>query len=29
MSMTNHDCKSFINMPAGRLPHFDGTNFAK
>ena len=29
MSMTNHDCKSFINVPAGKLPHFDGTNFAK
>jgi hypothetical protein len=29
LSMTNHDCKSFINVPMGRLPHFDGTNFAK
>ena len=29
MSMTNHDCKSFINVPTGKLPHFDGTNFAK
>jgi hypothetical protein len=29
MSMTNHDRKSFINMPTGKLPHFDGTNFAK
>ena len=29
MSMTNHDRKSFINVPAGKLPHFDGTNFAK
>jgi hypothetical protein len=29
MSMTNHDRKSFINMSMGKLPHFDGTNFAK
>ena len=29
ISMTNHDRKSFINVPAGKLPHFDGTNFAK
>ena len=29
MSITNHDRKSFINVPAGKLPHFDGTNFAK
>ena len=29
MSMTNHDRKSFINVPAGKLPHFDVTNFAK
>ena len=29
MSMTNHDRKSFINVPVGKLPHFDGTNFAK
>jgi hypothetical protein len=29
MSMTNHDHKSFINVPAGKLPHFDGINFAK
>jgi len=29
MSMTNHDRKSFINVPTGKLPHFDGTNFAK
>jgi vacuolar-type H+-ATPase subunit H len=28
MSMTNHDRKSFINVPAGKLPYFDGTNFA-
>jgi hypothetical protein len=28
-SMSNHDCKSFINVPVGKLPHFDGTNFAK
>jgi hypothetical protein len=27
--MTNHDRKSFINVPTGKLPHFDGTNFAK
>ena len=29
MPMTNHDWRSFINVPAGKLPHFDGTNFAK
>jgi len=29
MPMTNHDRMSFINVPAGKLPHFDGTNFAK
>jgi hypothetical protein len=29
MSMTNYDHKSFINVPTGKLPHFDGTNFAK
>jgi hypothetical protein len=29
MSMTSHDHKSFINVPAGKLPHFNGTNFAK
>ena len=29
MSMTNHDHKSFINVPTGKLPHFDGTNFSK
>ena len=29
MSMPNHDRRSFINVPAGKLPHFDGTNFAK
>ena len=29
MPMTNHDRRSFINMPMGKLPHFDGTNFAK
>jgi hypothetical protein len=29
MSMTNHDRKSFINMPADKLHHFDGTNFIK
>jgi hypothetical protein len=27
--MTNHDRKSFINVPVGKLTHFDGTNFAK
>ena len=27
--MTNHDRKSFINVPVSKLPHFDGTNFAK
>ena len=26
--MTNHDRRSFINVLAGKLPHFDGTNFA-
>ena len=29
MSMTNHDRKSFVNVPVGKLPHFDGTNFVK
>ena len=29
MPMTNLDRKSFINVPLGKLPHFDGTNFAK
>jgi hypothetical protein len=29
MYMTNHDHKSFINVPAGKLSHFDWTNFAK
>jgi hypothetical protein len=29
MSMTNHDRKSFINVPVGKLSHFDGTNFTK
>ena len=29
MPMTNHDRMSFINVPTGKLPHFDGTNFAK
>ena len=29
MPMTNHDRMSFINVPMGKLPHFDGTNFAK
>jgi hypothetical protein len=27
--LSNRDRKSFINVPAGKLPHFDGTNFAK
>jgi len=27
--LTNCDRKSFINVPTGKLPHFDGTNFAK
>ena len=27
--MTNHDRRSFINVPVGKLPHFNGTNFAK
>ncbi|XP_066334532.1 uncharacterized protein [Miscanthus floridulus] len=27
--LTNRDRKSFINVPAGKLPHFDGTNFTK
>jgi len=27
--LTNRDRKSFINVPVGKLPHFDGTNFAK
>jgi hypothetical protein len=27
--LTNHDRTSFINVPMGKLPHFDGTNFAK
>ena len=27
--MTNHDRRSFINVPMGKLPHFNGTNFAK
>ena len=29
MSMPNHDQRSFINVLAGKLPHFDRTNFAK
>ena len=28
-SMSNHDRRSFINVPMGKLPRFDGTNFAK
>jgi hypothetical protein len=27
--LSNRDCKSYINIPVGKLPHFDGTNFAK
>jgi hypothetical protein len=27
--LSNCDRKYFINVPAGKLPHFDGTNFAK
>jgi len=27
--LTNCDKKSYINVPAGKLPHFDGTNFTK
>lgn len=27
--LTNRDHKSFINVPTGKLPHFDGINFAK
>jgi hypothetical protein len=27
--MTNRDRKSFINVPASKLPHLYGTNFAK
>ena len=29
MSMPNHDWRSFINVPTGKLPHLDGTNFAR
>jgi len=29
MSIPNHDRRSFINVPVGKLPHFDGTNFAQ
>ena len=29
MPMTNLDWKSFINVPTSKLPHFNGTNFAK
>jgi hypothetical protein len=29
MPMTNHDRRSFINVPVSKLPHFDRTNFAK
>ena len=27
--MTNHDRRPFINVPVGKLPHLNGTNFAK
>ena len=27
--MTNYDWRSFINVPVGKLPYFNGTNFAK
>ena len=27
--ITNHDRRSFINVPVGKLPYFNGTNFAK
>jgi len=27
--MTNHDRRFVINVPVGKLPHFNGTNFAK
>jgi hypothetical protein len=27
--LSNRDCKSFINVPMGKLPHFDRTNFVK
>ena len=27
--LSNHNKRSFINVPVGKLPHFDGTNFAK
>ena len=27
--MTNHDRRSFINVSTGKLPYFNGTNFAK
>ena len=27
--MTNHDRRSFINLPMSKLLHFNGTNFAK
>ena len=29
MSMTNHDHNYFINVPTGKLPYFNGTNFAR
>jgi hypothetical protein len=29
MPMTNHDRRSFIDVPAGKLPYFNGTNFVK
>jgi hypothetical protein len=27
--LSNHNKRSFINVPEGKLPYFDGTNFAK
>ena len=27
--MTNYDRRSFINVPVGKLPHFNRTNFVK
>jgi len=27
--LSNHNKKSYINVPVGKLPHFDGTNFTK
>ena len=27
--LSNYNKRSFVNVPMGKLPHFDGTNFAK